>query len=318
MSVGYPDRIVASGINLEIEHGTRTAIVGDNGQGKTTFLRTLVTSLAPLSGEPRWGYGCRTGVYAQHVYNSLPEENTVLDYLEDCKSPEVRAKTVLDTAGSFLFQGEMVQKRIAVLSGGERARLCLAGSLLALATCWCSTSRATTWTSTRSRPWPSADRIPRHRALHQPRSAFHAPRGDGRDRGPRRRHRHLSGQLRHLSLPRRERSRRGSSRDRFEPCGSPAARFSAAVVAVGRQAAGRRRQGTGRRERGQQRNRQREAIGLERKIARLEERKQELNRQLMASTDPAEAQRFHEQIVAISAELEPAEAKWLELNADTL
>ena len=55
--------------------------VGDNGQGKTTFLRTVVDSLKPLAGEVRWGYGCQVGVYAQHVYTSLPEGQTVLAYL---------------------------------------------------------------------------------------------------------------------------------------------------------------------------------------------------------------------------------------------
>src|SRR5579862_7758002 len=68
LTIGYPDRQIASDIQLEIDHGSRAAIVGDNGQGKTTFLRTLVDSLKPLHGEARWGYGCEVGVYAQHVY----------------------------------------------------------------------------------------------------------------------------------------------------------------------------------------------------------------------------------------------------------
>src|SRR5262249_42861977 len=82
LAIGYPQRQVAAQIDLEIEHGSRAAIVGDNGQGKTTFLRTLVDSLPPLEGEVRWSYGCQQGIYAQHVYTSLPEEQTVLEYLE--------------------------------------------------------------------------------------------------------------------------------------------------------------------------------------------------------------------------------------------
>ena len=70
-----------SDVQLEIDHGSRAAVVGDNGQGKTTFLRTVVDSLKPLAGEVRWGHGCKIGVYAQHVYTSLPEKQTVLDYL---------------------------------------------------------------------------------------------------------------------------------------------------------------------------------------------------------------------------------------------
>src|SRR6185295_11330245 len=83
LAIGYPDRQIASDIQLEIDHGSRAAVVGDNGQGKTTFLRTVVDSLKPLAGEVRWGHGCQVGVYAQHVYTSLPQDQTVLGYLED-------------------------------------------------------------------------------------------------------------------------------------------------------------------------------------------------------------------------------------------
>ena len=110
---------------------TRAAIVGDNGQGKTTLLRTLVDSLKPLRGEVRWGYGCEIGVYAQHVYTSLPQNQTVLEYLEYNAKPGT--KTQADSrscAGAMLFRGGHIKKRIAVLSGGERARLCMAGLLL--------------------------------------------------------------------------------------------------------------------------------------------------------------------------------------------
>ena len=130
LTIGYPEREVAAGIDVEIEHGSRAAIVGDNGQGKTTFLRTVVDSLKPLAGEVRWGYGCQIGVYAQHVYTSLPDTQTVLDYLEYNAAPGTKIQTILDVAGALLFRGDAVKKRIAVLSGGERARLCLAGLLL--------------------------------------------------------------------------------------------------------------------------------------------------------------------------------------------
>src|SRR6185312_11650867 len=72
--IGYPDRQIAADIQLEIDHGSRAAVVGDNGQGKTTFLRTVVDSLKPIAGEVRWGFGCSIGIYAQHVYTSLPEK----------------------------------------------------------------------------------------------------------------------------------------------------------------------------------------------------------------------------------------------------
>jgi ATP-binding cassette, subfamily F, member 3 len=130
LSIGYANRTVAADINLEIDHGWRAAIVGDNGQGKTTFLRTVVNSLEPLAGESRWGYGCEIGIYAQHVYTNLPEEKTVLEYLEYSAAAGTKTQRILDLAGALLFRGEQVNKRIRVLSGGERARLCLAGLLL--------------------------------------------------------------------------------------------------------------------------------------------------------------------------------------------
>ncbi|MFO0918444.1 MAG: ABC-F family ATP-binding cassette domain-containing protein [Planctomycetaceae bacterium] len=130
LAIGYAERRIAAGIELEIDHGSRAAIVGDNGQGKTTFLRTIVNSLAPLAGEIRWGYGCQIGVYAQHVYTSLPETLTVYEYLSSLAAVGTKEQQILDLAGAFLFKGDFVQKKISVLSGGERARLCLAGILL--------------------------------------------------------------------------------------------------------------------------------------------------------------------------------------------
>ncbi len=130
LTIGYPERQVASGIDVEIDHGSRAVIVGDNGQGKTTFLRTVVDSLKPLAGEVRWGFGCQIGVYAQHVYTSLPEKDTVLEYLQYNAAFGTTTQKILSVAGAMLFRGDAVQKRVSVLSGGERARVCLAGLLL--------------------------------------------------------------------------------------------------------------------------------------------------------------------------------------------
>jgi ATP-binding cassette subfamily F protein 3 len=115
---------------VEIEHGSRAAVVGDNGQGKTTFLRTVVDSLKPLTGDVRWGYGCQIGVYAQHVYTSLPDKQTVLEYLQKQAAFGKKDQEILEVAGSLLFRDAHLEKPITVLSGGERARLCLAGLLL--------------------------------------------------------------------------------------------------------------------------------------------------------------------------------------------
>lgn len=130
LSIGYEGQAVASDIVLEVEHQQRAAIVGDNGQGKTTLLRTLVKSLPPVDGDIKWGYGCRIGTYAQHVYTTLPEDQTVIEYLEYNAMPGNTTQDCLNVAGSLLFRGAHVNKPIRVLSGGERARLCMASLLL--------------------------------------------------------------------------------------------------------------------------------------------------------------------------------------------
>ena len=130
LSIGYGDKVIAKDIAVEILHGTRTAVVGDNGQGKTTFLRTVSASLEPLAGGLKWSFGCDIGTYAQHVYTTLPEHYTVREYLSSEATGDATMQTVLDMAGSFLFRGDDVDKKVSVLSGGERARLCMAGLLL--------------------------------------------------------------------------------------------------------------------------------------------------------------------------------------------
>lgn len=130
LAIGYPERTIATDIHMELDHGVRAAIVGDNGQGKTTFLRTVVESLKPIAGSVRWGHGCKVGVYAQHVYTSLPPKQTVIEYLRRQAKFGTKDQEILDVAGSFLFRGSHVDKSISVLSGGERARLCMAGLML--------------------------------------------------------------------------------------------------------------------------------------------------------------------------------------------
>jgi ATP-binding cassette subfamily F protein 3 len=130
LAIGYSDHTIADGIGIEIVHGSRAAIVGDNGQGKTTFLRTLVGSLPPLAGDVRWGHGCEIGTYAQHVYTSLDERMTVLDHLERAAATGTKQQRILDLAAAMLFRRTALDKQVKVLSGGERARLCMAALLL--------------------------------------------------------------------------------------------------------------------------------------------------------------------------------------------
>jgi len=131
LSIGYPGRVVVPDIDLEVVRGTRVAVVGDNGEGKTTFLRTVGGTLPPLKGEILWGHAVRAGCYAQAVYEEIRGEHTVLDHLEGLAAGGTDTKDLLNTAGGFLFRGADVDKPVSVLSGGERARLCLASLFVA-------------------------------------------------------------------------------------------------------------------------------------------------------------------------------------------
>jgi ATP-binding cassette subfamily F protein 3 len=131
LSIGYGDKVVATGVTVAIDRGAKVAIVGDNGQGKTTLLRTLAGDLPPLAGMVKRSHGVDISYYAQHVYQSLHPTNTVRQHLEIAAAKDVLRQDVLDMAGALLFKGDDVEKPVSVLSGGERARLCLAGLLLA-------------------------------------------------------------------------------------------------------------------------------------------------------------------------------------------
>ncbi len=130
LSIGYPDAVVASKINIDVDRDAHVAVLGDNGEGKTTFLRTIVGDLPTKGGAFRWSNGLKLGYYAQHVFASLDPSDDVLTYLSRDATDGLTRQDVLDMAGSFLFRGDDVRKKVKVLSGGERSRLVLAGLLL--------------------------------------------------------------------------------------------------------------------------------------------------------------------------------------------
>lgn len=130
LTIGYPEKDVASGIRFEIDRGHHVAVLGDNGQGKTTFLRTIAGDLPAKGGTFRWGSGIKLAYYAQHVFSSLDSEDTVYSHLAHTAQEGVTNQEILAMAGCFLFKGDDVKKKVKVLSGGERSRLVLAGLLL--------------------------------------------------------------------------------------------------------------------------------------------------------------------------------------------
>ncbi|MET3634698.1 ABC-F family ATP-binding cassette domain-containing protein [Streptococcus porcorum] len=124
VSIGYDGKILSSPIELELNKHEAVAIVGPNGIGKSTFIKSIVKQLPLISGELRYGANVEMGYYDQTQANLTPS-NTVLDELWNSFStvPEVEIRRLL---GAFLFSGDDVKKSVSMLSGGERARLLLA------------------------------------------------------------------------------------------------------------------------------------------------------------------------------------------------
>ena len=128
LSKSYDDNHVLDDISLIIERGSKTAFVGQNGQGKSTLAKIIVGELN-ASGMMKLGHNVQIGYFAQNQAEYLDGKKTVLDTMIDSANETNRSK-VRDILGSFLFQGDEVDKFVRVLSGGERNRLALAKMLL--------------------------------------------------------------------------------------------------------------------------------------------------------------------------------------------
>ena len=129
LTVGYPQKVVFRDANVEIRRGEKVALIGRNGEGKTTLMRVITGELAPFSGEARLGYNVQIGYYAQNQEDILDKSETVFSTLDRIAVGEIRTK-LRDLLAQFLFRGEDIDKRVSVLSGGERARLGMAKLML--------------------------------------------------------------------------------------------------------------------------------------------------------------------------------------------
>ena len=127
ISKRFKDVEIVNDTAAEIERGDKIALIGANGKGKSTLLR-IIADAEPFEGERTWGHNVQESFYAQHQLEALNQNNNVLEELKDAGSGknDLEIRSLL---GAFLFSGEAVEKKIKVLSGGEKARVALAKTI---------------------------------------------------------------------------------------------------------------------------------------------------------------------------------------------
>ena len=129
LTVGYPQKVVFRDADIEIRRGEKVALIGRNGEGKTTLMRVIMGQLEPVSGEAKVGHNVHIGYFAQNQEDILDKNETVFDTLDRIAVGDIRTK-IRDLLAQFLFRGEDIDKKVGVLSGGERARLGMAKLML--------------------------------------------------------------------------------------------------------------------------------------------------------------------------------------------
>lgn len=129
LTIGYQKELV-SDLDFIIKGGERLVVVGDNGQGKSTLLKTLTGEIPPIKGSFSWFKDLKKVYYGQQSAEELNPDEQVGEYLRRLAASELKTEKVLQMAGDFLFRDDDLKKPIGVLSGGEKSRLILAGLLL--------------------------------------------------------------------------------------------------------------------------------------------------------------------------------------------
>lgn len=128
LTKAYGEHVVLQHVNFEVKRGEKVAFVGKNGEGKSTLVKMIMKEI-PFSGEMKIGHNVHIGYFAQNQADLLDPELSVLDTVDQVAVGEIRKK-IRDILGAFLFSGEDVDKKVKVLSGGERTRLAMVRLLL--------------------------------------------------------------------------------------------------------------------------------------------------------------------------------------------
>lgn len=127
---GYGSKVILKNVSVRLERGNHLGIVGLNGAGKSTLLKSLGEQIPLVKGTIKWGHQVSYSYFAQHTPEALNPEHTVLEAMASLAHKEVTQQDVLNIAGSLLFSGENVYKKVRVLSGGEKSRVALGQILL--------------------------------------------------------------------------------------------------------------------------------------------------------------------------------------------
>ena len=127
----FGENVIVENTSAEIERGDKIALIGANGKGKSTLLR-IIAGVESFQGERKWGHNVDESFYAQHQLEALNMNNTILDEMKECGSQmtELELRGLL---GCFLFSGDDADKKIRILSGGEKARVALAKTIVSKA-----------------------------------------------------------------------------------------------------------------------------------------------------------------------------------------
>jgi ATP-binding cassette subfamily F protein 3 len=128
--LGYGDKIILKDVRLRMERGDHFGVVGFNGTGKSTLLKSLAGVIPLIKGERTLGYQVSLSYFSQHSADQLDMNDSVLDSLQKTAHRDLNQQDILNMAGSLLFSGDDVHKKVRVLSGGEKSRVALGQILL--------------------------------------------------------------------------------------------------------------------------------------------------------------------------------------------